>query len=276
MSIAVLGGNGFVGRKICEVGVRLGWSVTSLSRSGKPPAPIAHSDHSWMSQVKWEKADLFDPKSYEKFIANKSAVVHSVGILFENIDYKTSVNLNFNFLNDVQKLANIAKGSNPMARSTSTSYAGIQRDLAVVLADTFIKESKATGKNGPESRKPAFVYISADNKPPMVPEGYLSTKREAEFELSCKKDLRCIFMRPGFMFDPSEPSTNNRKLLSTLVNIGYDLKNAVFSNKVQVLNDLVRPPVSTENVALKVYEKLSDENFSGVVGLEEIAGLSKP
>lgn len=266
-SIAVLGGNGFVGRKICEVGIRLGWSVTSLSRSGKPPAAISHADHSWISQVKWEKADLFDPSSYEQSIAGKTAVVHSVGILFENMDYKTSINLNFSFLNDMQKLANIAKGSNPMARDSKTSYAAIQRDLAVVLADTFIKENSPRLEDAP---KPAFVYISADNKPPVVPEGYLITKREAEFELSCKKDMRTIVMRPGFMYDPSEPASNNRKLLSTFVGLGYDVKNAVFADKFKILNDLVRPPVSTEKVALKVYEKLADPSFAGVVGLEEI------
>lgn len=266
-SIAVLGGNGFVGRKICEVGVRQGWSVTSLSRSGTPPKPLSHMDNSWISKVKWEKADLLEPDSYRKHIAGKTAVVHSVGILFENLDYKKSINLNFNILNDFQKLANSLKGSNPMAKNSANTYAAIQRDLAVLLADTFLDVNNVNSG----SISPTFVYISADAKPPIVPEEYLTTKREAEFELSCKKNLRAIFMRPNFMYDANEPVTNNRRILSHFIGIGYNAKNALFSDKITLLNNLVRPAVSTEKVALKVYEKIEDESFKGVVSLEEIA-----
>lgn len=262
-SIAVVGGNGFLGRKICEIGVRLGWSVSSLSRSGKPPAALSHSDHAWISQVKWNKADLFDPSSYAEVIKNKTAIVHSVGILLENQDYKLAVNLNFNFLNDVQRLGNLLKGSNPMARDNKNSYEAIQRDLAVLLADAYLKEYTADGT-------PTMVYISADSKPPIVPEGYLTTKREAEFELSCKKGLRAIFMRPGFMYDDNESDLNNRKLLSKLIGLGYDVKRGVFGDSIGVLNGLVRPPVSTEKVAFKLYEKLQEPTFQGVVTNEEI------
>ncbi|GEQ69972.1 hypothetical protein JCM33374_g3648 [Metschnikowia sp. JCM 33374] len=266
-SIAVLGGNGFVGRKICEIGVRQGWSVTSLSRSGTPPKPLSHMDNSWISQVKWEKANLLEPESYKGKLLGKTAVVHSVGILFENSDYKTSINSNFNFLNDIQKLANSLKGSNPMARNATNTYASIQRDSAVILADTYLDVNKT---DDAISKLPSFVYISADAKPPIVPEAYLTTKREAEFELSCKKNLRSIFMRPNFMYDANEPISNNRRILSQIIDLGYTAKNLVFSDKIAALNSLVRPPVSTEKVALKVFEKLQDENFQGVVGLEEI------
>ncbi|KAM9886260.1 hypothetical protein OXX79_014312 [Metschnikowia pulcherrima] len=74
------------------------------------------------------------------------------------------------------------------------------------------------------------------------------------------------------MYDSNEPVTNNRKLLSHLIDLGYNAKNALFSDKVTILNNLIRPAVSTEQVALKVYEKLQDESFQGVVSLEDIAG----
>ena len=267
-SITIVGGNGFLGRKICEVGVRLGWSVTSLSRSGRPPKPITYSDNSWISQVDWQKADLFQKDSYKEHISGRTAVVHSVGILFEDIDYKTSINLNFNFLQDVQRLANIARGPNPMARGSTTSYDAIQRDLAVFLADAFLEQAS----NSQDSPKPAFVYISADSKPPVVPEGYIISKREAEFELSCKKGLRAILMRPGFMYDAGEPVTNNRRLLGGLVSLGYSTKEAIFADKVSAFNKLLRPPVSTEQVAESIYEKLQDQSFEGVVSLEDIRG----
>lgn len=259
-SIAVFGGSGLLGRKICEVGVRLGWSVTSLSRSGRAPVATSFSDNSWISKVEWKLADLLDSKSYLKELKGKTAVVHSVGILFENQEYKQAINSNFNFLNDIQRLGNMLKGSNPMKKDPKTTYEAIQRDLAVLLADAYLKESK----------KPTFIYISADSKPPIVPEGYLSTKREAEFELSCKKGLRSILMRPGIMYDEGEPMTNNRKLLTRFLDLGYNVKEGVLGDKIPFLNGLVRPPVSTEKVALKIFEKIEDPDFSGVVTLDEI------
>lgn len=261
-SITVLGGNGFLGRKICEVGIRLGWHVTSLSRSGNPPSPTTYSDSLWISKVKWELADLMDPESYKKFLKNQTAVVHLVGILFENQGYKQMVNLNFNFLNDIQKLGNMLKGSNPMEKELQTTYEAIQRDSAVILADTFMQET---------TEDPTFVYISAEMKPPLVPERYLTTKREAEFELRCKKGLRSILVRPGIMYDEAEPLTNNRKLFSKFLDAGYGIKNGVFGENLDVLNKLVRPSVLTEKVALKIFEKLQDKQFEGVVPLDELA-----
>lgn len=263
-SIAVIGGNGFLGRKICEVGVRLGWNVTSLSRSGKAPTPVSYLDNAWIPKVQWAQADLFQPESYKPHLVGKAAVVHSVGILFENQSYKQAVNSNFNFLNDMQNLGNMLKGSNPMARDTQLTYEAIQRDLAVLLADAYLEAME-------KDSGPTFVYISADNKPPLVPEGYLTTKREAEFELSCKKGLRSILMRPGMMYDESELLSNNRKLFSKFLDLGYKVKSGVLGDGIPVLNGLVRPPVSTEKVALKIYEKIDDKQFSGVVPLEQIA-----
>lgn len=260
-SITVFGGNGFLGRKICEVGVRLGWTVTSLSRSGNLPKPVSYSDNSWIGKVNWAQADLFDPSSYRKYLHNQTAVVHSVGILFENQGYKQMVNSNFNFLNDIQRLGNMLKGSNPMEKESNNTYEAIQRDSAVVLADTYLAE---------QAENPTFVYISAEMKPPLVPEGYLTTKREAEFELKCKKGLRAISIRPGIMYDESEPLTNNRRLFSKFLDAGYGIKSGVFGDNLELLNKLVKPPVSTEKIALKIYEKLADRDFSGVVGLDEL------
>ncbi|WPK27643.1 hypothetical protein PUMCH_005040 [Australozyma saopauloensis] len=262
-SIAVFGGNGFLGRKLCEVGVRRGWSVTSFSRSGKAPKPLPGADSNWMKQVNWEKADLFDPASYREKLAGKSAIVHSVGILFENTSYKKTLNLDFNPLKDMDKVCSTLKGPNPMERTPHNTYAAIQRDSALLAADAFLEENK-------ESQDMSFVYISADSIPPVIiPEGYLTTKREAEYQLARKKPLRSIFMRPGFMFDPNE-GINLRLLLGKAINEPYSvlLKFSVFHNSP--IGKLFRPAASTEQVANTMYEKLENPEFSGVVSLEEI------
>lgn len=261
-SIAVFGGSGFVGRKICEVGIRRGWDVTALSRSGRAPSAQTHADHSWIQKVKWSLADLFDPESYKQHLAGKNAVVHSVGILFENSDYKDAINSNFNFLNDMLRLGKFLKGPNPMEKNYKSTYEAIQRDTAVLLADKFVKETDVAD--------PAFVYISAEMKPPFVPEGYLTSKREAEFELACKEGLRSIFMRPGMLYDDSALLTDKRKLLGRFLSLGYNVKEGVLGDSIQLLNDTVRPPLATEQLAQKIYEKLEDPDARGVVPLEEI------
>lgn len=257
-SIAVFGGNGFLGKKICETGINLGYQVTSFSRSGKPPAISSP----WTKDVKWEKADIFNPETYKDKLANVNSVVHSIGILFENQNYKKSMNTNFNFLNDVQNLVNMAKHPNPMERTNHNTYEGIQRDSAVILADTFLEV---------QPNNPSYVYISADQKIPFIPSGYIDTKREAEFELSCKEGLRAILMRPGFMYDESlSHSLNNRTLLKTVLKLGYDAKHCVLGENIPYVNKLVRPPISTDKVALKLFEKLDNDTFSGIVTLDEI------
>mmetsp|Transcript_9194 Transcript_9194/g.9111 ORF Transcript_9194/g.9111 Transcript_9194/m.9111 type:complete len:267 (+) Transcript_9194:512-1312(+) len=257
-SIAVFGGNGFLGKKICETGIKLGYKVTSFSRSGQAPAISSP----WVKEVKWEKADIFNPETYKDKLANVNSVVHSIGLLFENQNYKKTMNTNFNFLNDVQNLANMVKSPNPMDRDSHNTYEGIQRDSAVILADTFLKV---------QPNNPSYVYISADQKIPFIPSGYIDTKREAEFELSCKEGLRSILMRPGFMYDESEShSLNNRILLKNLLKLGYDAKHCILGENLSYLNKLIRPPISTDKVARKIFEKLENDTFSGIVTLDEI------
>ncbi|KAK6455885.1 uncharacterized protein RJT20DRAFT_129270 [Scheffersomyces xylosifermentans] len=260
-SIAVFGGSGFLGRKICEVGVQKGYQVTAFSRSGEPPQAVIHQP--WITKVNWEPVDIFDPKSYTSKLAEFGTVVHSIGLLFENPSYKRSMNSNFNFLNDIQNFANSLKGSNPMEKNETNTYEAIQRDSAVLLADNFLEHQR---------ENPTYVYISADQQFPIVPEDYLTTKREAEFELSCKKGLRAILMRPSFMYDDShEGGLDNRDIVAKLLKLGYGTKEFILGDRITFLNKQVRPPVSTAQVARSIYEKIENPEFKGVVTLEEIA-----
>lgn len=265
-SIAVFGGNGFAGRKICEVGLRRGWQVTAVSRSGKAPKAQSHSDHAWISKVQWELADLFDPASYRNLLTGKNAVVHSVGMLFEHSDYKSAINSNFNVLNDLLRFGRMLKGPNPMEKDYKGTFEAVQRDTAVLLADAFVEEAATAGISDP-----AFVYMSAELKPPFVPEGYLTTKREAEFELSCKEGLRALFMRPGMLYDARAPLADKRRLFGSFLSMGYSVKSGILGNAVPLLNEMVRPPLDTEVLAQKIFDKLDDPSASGPVPLSELA-----
>lgn len=261
-TIGVFGGSGFVGKSICKLGVQLGYNVVGFSRSGKP---AGINNGAWVDQVNWQKADIFNPESYKKQLRDIDIVVHSMGLLFENQAYKKTINTNFNFLNDVQNLASVMRGSNPMTKGEHDSYEAIQRDSAVILADTFLDARKDVSDS-----KPVFVYISADQKIPVVPAAYIDTKREAEFELSCKKGLRNINLRPGFMYDAELGAVNARDVLKTFLNVGYGVKNAVFGEEVSYINSLIRPPVSIQQLSRSLYEKVEDEEYDGTVMLEEI------
>lgn len=273
-TIAVFGGNGFLGRKICETGVQLGYNVISFSRSGEPPKEVASK--TWVKNVQWEKSNLMDPSTYKAKLKNVDTVVHSVGLLFENQSYKKSLNSNFSSLTD---FTNFLKGSNPMAKDEGNSIEAIQRDSAVLLGDAFLEAHETEGKTKKkkarattdESKLPTYVYISAETKPPTVPDTYLTSKREAEFELSCKPGLRTIILRPGFMYEVGhEGSPNARDVLANFMKLGYSVKEGVLGDKVEFINNIVKPAVSTDKVAFKLYEKVEEEAFKGVVGLDDI------
>ena len=304
-SIAVFGGNGFLGRKICEVGINRGYNITSYSRSGQPPNLHPHKQNqppSWTSQVSWQKCDIFYPSQSitPAQLSQFDTIIHSIGILFEDASYKKLMNSNFGFLQDVQKLANRALGAgglNPMQKDkVNLSYEAVQRDSAVLIADEYIKarmdaikekkkkkskekevEGNAAVEDDLRTVVGNYVYISADKNPPIVPQRYIITKREAEFELSNKPHLRSILMRPGIMYEEksgyssqdSDDSVTNRDVLVKGLQLGYSLKNAVLGN--QFLSGLVRPVVSTTQVANAIFDKLEDEEFKGgVVPVEEI------
>lgn len=272
-SIAVFGGNGFLGKRICQQGIESGYKVISFTRSGKPPTLTSHHDLHWLQQVQWEKADILKPDTYKKQLNGVDTVVHSMGLLFENLNYKLLLDSELNLFEDLKNLQKSilgGTGPNPMARTTQNSYASIQRDSAVLLADILLKKhSKKAASSPPVS----FVYISADQELPIVPSGYITTKREAETELRLRSPgIRSIIMRPGFMYDELDQNPRKkRNIVKGVLQAGFDLKNCVLGDSVPLVNGIIRPIVSTQKVAREVFKKIEDKSFFGIVPLDEIA-----
>ena len=77
--VLVTGGSGFIGRQICKNAVNTGHEVRSVSRSGRP-----RIDESWINEVEWISADLYEPDSWRNQLLGCQTVIHSVGVTDES------------------------------------------------------------------------------------------------------------------------------------------------------------------------------------------------
>ena len=77
--LLVIGGNGYAGREICKNAVKAGYQVTSLSRRGQNPIP----GDELLQQVQWTSGNALNQADVDAAVANKDAVVHCIGLLFD-------------------------------------------------------------------------------------------------------------------------------------------------------------------------------------------------
>ncbi|VEU21918.1 DEKNAAC102939 [Brettanomyces naardenensis] len=316
--IVVFGGNGFLGRRICENAIQRGFQVTSVSQSGKKPENVTDSDKEWVQKVNWTKGDVFRPETYTDKIKDAVGVVHSIGILLENQNYKKVVGSTDDAFGILQSLFTQPSG-NPMKKVPKqerrraeskenvkeqgkeegasdkskkaakaapaptkdsvdedaveedenpvidVTYERMNKESALVLADALISCNK---------NKPAFVYVSADRGFPGFPSEYIETKRQAEYELyQLQPEIRPILMRPGFMYDENAAKDGG---VRSILKKGLDIANAV-NDKVlmNALDGIVRPPISTQNVARWVVDKIEDGDFRGPVLMDEMLNVRR-
>ena len=81
MELLVTGGNGFIGRRICNRAVGDGHEVTSVARSG-PPEPGERG--AWATEVDWIEGDVFAPQEWRDALDGIDCVIHSIGTLSES------------------------------------------------------------------------------------------------------------------------------------------------------------------------------------------------
>merc|ERR1719215_2047106 len=75
--VLILGGSGFLGSEVAKRAVASQFSVTSLSRRGRPSTDA-------IDGVEYVVGDATDQKTVEDLItANSYAIVHTIGLLFE-------------------------------------------------------------------------------------------------------------------------------------------------------------------------------------------------
>jgi NAD(P)-dependent dehydrogenase (short-subunit alcohol dehydrogenase family) len=284
-SIVVFGGTGLLGRRICQAALASGHTVTSVSGSGRPPAVIATQP--WVQQVQWAKGDVFKPHTYEHLLKDAHTVVHSIGILLENSNYKSVVRgdtgdgvlgvVSSLFSSSTRSNSNVKDNANPMAKVppneshesvdsvesadvVDQTYANYNYKSALILADTLLEVKDP-------STTPAFVYVSADRGFPGFLSGYIESKRQAELEISkMQPQLRPLILRPGFMYDPED----NKTFRNTLKGVFGAAANVNKNLLGGTLDFLIKPAVATTQVANACMCKLDDESFKGIVSLEDM------
>ncbi|KAH9005274.1 mitochondrial protein [Lactarius hatsudake] len=176
--LLVVGGNGFIGSAVCRVALRHGYQVTSISSSGRPfQTPKGHTP-AWTKKVEWLTADALRPETYSHLLPGVSAVVHTLGTLLADTNYKDALRR--------QDLASAAgsifrsltsAGGNPLEEHQN-AYETLNRDSAVRVATAFVNSD--VDHAGTQHPRP-FVYISAEDIfRPVIPAAYIETKREAE------------------------------------------------------------------------------------------------
>ncbi|KAK7207945.1 hypothetical protein BZA70DRAFT_272554 [Myxozyma melibiosi] len=261
--LLVCGGTGFLGRRICEQAVAHGWAVTSLSRSGAAAFEGGRVPK-WAESVKFESFDISkaSPDEIRPLTEDSDAVVYSLGILLESNYYKT-------FAKSQSPLDGVSKviqkwNRNPLKHriEDEISYELMNRDLAVKLA----KETSASAK----VEKP-FLFVSAAGEFPGIPQAYFKTKQQAEQTISTLPSLRPIFLRPGFMFDPSSSMTMTMavglKAIGTV--------NEMLGGNAPIISRDVLKPLSTSVVAGAAVQAIESESVTGVINRDDMIDLAR-
>ena len=85
LNIAVVGGTGFVGSRVCAELVAKGATVTSLSKTGRAPTWALNQE--WANQVTWVAVDLLgDEAAIDAAMGSPDSVVSCVGVVDSDKD----------------------------------------------------------------------------------------------------------------------------------------------------------------------------------------------
>ena len=202
--------------------------------------------------------------------------MHSLGILLE-ADYKGVISGRESPIAGLRKAFSAhpyPTPPNPLTRVRGTeeeerraapaqpTYELMNRDSAILLA----KEAARAGVK-------AFGFVSAAAGTPVLPDRYISTKREAEAVVAREfPEMRGVFFRPPFMYDKSRGVTMGVAAVARAGSVVDELTGGVLKG---VFGAAVTKPLKVDVVADAVVEALEDEGVKGPVEvreLEELAG----
>jgi len=169
--------------------------------------------------VNWQKADALQPETYADILPGVNGVVHTLGTLLEDGQYKKAMAqgdigaLIGNFL------SGLVDSGNPLEKGSEGGRGGyevLNRDsginfiapgfevahtrfvAALRVCETFLSRPPSVQSVGPRP----FVFVSAEDIfRPFIAAKYINTKREAEQRIEQmmfdKPDYRGVYIRPS-------------------------------------------------------------------------------
>lgn len=169
-------------------------------------------------QVEWRKADALLPETYSNILPKVGAVVHTLGTLLEDGKYKSAL-ANGDVIGLIAAMTGGGGHGNPLDREPQrrSHYELINRDSGASFPDRRplqyefgplnsalrVCEAFKSSKPDPDvTHVRPFVYISAEDiYRPLIPAGYIETKRETEQKISQllrdDSNHRSVFIRPS-------------------------------------------------------------------------------
>ncbi|KAF9193625.1 hypothetical protein BGZ51_002572 [Haplosporangium sp. Z 767] len=256
-----------IGFQVCKSAVARGWDVTSLSRRGKPALTETNMNdfkapQGWAHKVNWVQGDSLNPDSYKEAMEGTEAVVHTVGLLLED-NYKEILHSQ-NFDQLTKSIKTAIEGQNPLdtekAPKSGQTYERVNRDTALTVAN----EAAKAGVN-------TFAFVSAAYAPPMVPNRYITTKREVENALlTHPSGFRPIIFRPGFLTTPERPITMP---LGCLVQISSTILGNAIKGTVPLADAMSTRPLSMESFARAIMNAVENKDIKGIVDVDGIGEL---
>jgi len=203
--LLVLGGNGYVGREVCKLAIARGYQVTSLSRRGENPDP----EDELLAQVSWLKGNAAaDESVLRDLVSNADAVVHAIGLLFDENSGLT----NFNIIDRNMLFPLSTANDASFAIEGMLAYDTTTRKTAFNLVSAL--KSRFRMPFG-EKPMPLMFVSAAEAGWPEVAFGqqveavapawlkeYLKAKRAVEAELASSPDvIRPAIFRPSLIWD---------------------------------------------------------------------------
>ncbi|KAH0827164.1 hypothetical protein J3R83DRAFT_4855 [Lanmaoa asiatica] len=305
------------GSAICKAALARGIQVTSISSSGRPyKTPKGHTP-AWVAKVEWRKADALLPETYSDILPKVGAVIHTLGTLLEDKKYKSAL-AHGDLISLVVAIA--GGGGNPLNKAPQRhSYEVINRDSGTLFPETALvrrrsnewifsalRVCEAFKSSKPDPDVPQvrpFVYISAEDiYRPLIPAGYIETKREAEQRINKllhdHPNHRGVFIRPSLVYHAHHrPLTSPLAALidlsasihasvpkglptpsSLLRAVGHAFPSShgspLSSPLHSIANALSIPPIHVEHVAEAICIALDPtKDVKGVIGVREMREL---
>ncbi|KAG6496582.1 hypothetical protein ZIOFF_044450 [Zingiber officinale] len=270
IKILVLGGNGFVGSHVCKEALARGFSVASLSRSGRPSIKEL-----WADEVEWYKGNLLEPESLKDAMRDATSVEYPDSVVWFSILANYVLEASFGLVykpnvNDtnVDEIGGLRIDISCVGGFGSPSYMRTLNGTANVNA------VQAAAENGVKR----FVYISAASFGVIdyCIQGYYDGQRATEAEIKKRFADAGVILRPGYIYGtrPIGPLKIPFGRLWTPFEMAF--QHTPFLRKIPLIGPFFTPPVNVAKVAKVVVRGATDPTFPpGIVDVYNIIRLGK-